>query len=27
LAIFARLHPMNARSIQPLNGRVIKQSR
>jgi carbonic anhydrase len=27
LAIFARLHPMNARPIQPLNGRVIKQSR
>ena len=27
LAIFARLHPMNARPIQPLNNRVIKQSR
>lgn len=27
LAIFARLHPMNARPVQPLNGRVIKQSR
>ncbi len=27
LAIFARLHPMNARPIQPLQGRVIKQSR
>ena len=27
LAIFARLHPMNARPIQPLNSRVIKQSR
>ena len=27
LAIFARLHPMNARPVQPLNDRVIKQSR
>lgn len=27
LAIFARLHPMNARPLQPLEGRVIKQSR
>ena len=27
LAIFARLHPMNARPVQPLHGRVIKQSR
>jgi carbonic anhydrase len=25
--IFARLHPMNARPIQPLGGRLIKQSR
>ena len=27
LAIFARLHPMSARPVQPLNDRVIKQSR
>ena len=27
LAIFARLYPMNARPVQPLNSRVIKQSR
>jgi carbonic anhydrase len=27
LAILARLHPMNARPVQPLNGRLIKQYR
>jgi carbonic anhydrase len=27
LAILARLYPMNARPVQPLNGRLIKQSR